>query len=247
MEEGYIKPSGRPTGKMFETTLVAQGEPGAKTRIPSKSRAYLTTYLQPYAHVMRAVLETDPTLHSGLAAGNQAWNLVADMSSQWGEIKADSIFESVLLGDLEKSTDFVEYEAGRLHMDSFWEPWKGVSDYFRFAHELILQPFLLEANGTLDISTRGALMGLPGTKIVLHTISKSVDIAASRTEPMTYERLAIHTWRCAGDDIIKFGKANSLRENYYQALTYRVKPSEEKWGTYSRGGKYCEKSHLLSR
>jgi len=246
VEEGFLTQAGRPTGKMFSASAVALGEPGGKARIPTKSQACLTTYLQPYAHVMRAVLETDPTLDSGLSAGNQAWEFVKDLQNSFYQERGSDLYEGVLLGDLERSTDFIEYEAGTLHMDSFWEPWTNVSNYFRYSHELILQPFVLETEGVADISARGALMGLPGTKIILHTISKAIDVAASRrTAPLDPVCLRRHTWRCAGDDIIRLGSFKELRRYKPSAVRYRVKPSDDKWGVYSKGGKYCERAVLL--
>jgi hypothetical protein len=130
-------------------------------------------------------------------------------------------------------------------MDAFWQPWKGVSEYFLHAHELILQPFVLNINGVSDIAQRGALMGLPGTKIILHTISKAIDVASSRTSPMSPESLRSHTWRCAGDDIIRLGSLANLRAYKPSAVRYRVKPSDDKWGVYLKGGKYCERAIFL--
>jgi hypothetical protein len=247
VQDGYMEQNGRPTGRMFTTLLTSMGEPGGKARIPSKSAACLTTYLQPYAHVMRNVLECDPTLTSGLSAGNQAWELVKDLKRSWGtEFRGTDLWEGILLGDLERSTDFIEYEAGNLHMNSFWESWDGVSDYFRYAHELILQPFVVQIGRTKDISTRGALMGLPGTKIILHTISKAVDVAASRrTTPLGLHDLRRHPWRCAGDDIIRLGSLTVNRRYKPSAVRYRVKPSDDKWGVYTHGGKYCERAIFL--
>jgi len=89
-------------------------------------------------------------------------------------------------------------------------------------------------------------MGLPGTKIILHTISKAIDVAASgRTAPLDPFSLRRHTWRCAGDDIIRLGSLRELRKYKPSAFRYRVKPSEDKWGVYSKGGKYCERAVLL--
>jgi hypothetical protein len=245
LEDGYIYQNGRPTGKMFECEALALGEPGNKVRNPTKSMACLTTYLQPYAHVMRAILETDPTLHSGLSAGNQAWEFIKSMSHSYRDLKLSDLFEGALLGDLERSTDFIEFEVGRTHMDAFWQPWKGVSEYFLHAHELILQPFVLSIKGVSDIAQRGALMGLPGTKIILHTISKAIDVASTRTLPMSPQSLHSHTWRCAGDDIIRLGSLANLRRYKPSAIRYRVKPSDDKWGVYLKGGKYCERAIFL--
>jgi DNA-binding Lrp family transcriptional regulator len=200
--------------------------------------------LQPYAHVLRAVLEADPTLFSGLSSGNQAWNLIRDLGDRFGdEFKLSDVFDGVLLGDLERSTDFIEYEVGNLHMESFWKPWENVTPYFKYAHELLLQPFILNNKGTKHISVRGALMGLPGTKILLHTISKAIDIDADgRKYPLKFHELQKHPWRCAGDDVVKFGTLETLRRSKTSAYLYRVKPSENKWGVYLKGGKFCERA-----
>jgi len=92
-----------------------------------------------------------------------------------------------------------------------------------------------------EISKRGALMGLPGTKIILHTLSKAIDVHATQRQALKPYQLRAHPWRCAGDDVVKFGNLDVLDRYYTSATTYRVKPSVDKWGTYLKGGKFCER------
>jgi hypothetical protein len=62
---------------------------------------------------------------------------------------------------------------------------------------------------------------------------------------MSPQSLRKHTWRCAGDDIIRLGNLVALRRYKPSAVRYRVKPSDDKWGVYLRGGKYCERAIFL--
>jgi len=245
-EAGYIDQWDRPTGKMFTYRACVQGEPGNKARIPTAAMAYLTIYLQPYAHIMRAVLESDPTLYSGLSGANQAFEYVKRFEKLYKDVKSETLYEGYLHGDLETSTDYIEFEAGRAHMESFLEGFgNGLTSYIKYAHEFILQSYYVETTLGDFISCRGALMGTPGTKIILHTISKAVDVMASqRAKPFDRYLLSRHGWVCAGDDIFKPGNLVELSRYKPSAILYRVKPSEDKWDIYAKGGKYCERLML---
>jgi len=238
VSKGYIDGQGRATGKPFPARLTSVGEPGGKVRVPTITLACLVGYLQPYAHTMRGVLEFDPTLSSGLSSANQAYEFAKRFKHM------PMLTEGILLGDLEEATNWISHEVGNQHMESFLEglaEGRRISDYVRNAHTLFLNPLLLSYDGEEYLTCNGAPMGLPGTKILLHSLGKAIDkMAEEQSRALRPQELRLSRYANAGDDIMKPGPLSVLRRHKTSALRYKVKPSEDKWGIYKVGGPYCE-------
>jgi hypothetical protein len=235
--EDYLTEEGIPTGKPPPSKMISVGEPGGKVRIPTLTLCAWVTYLQPYAHVMRAILENDPTLTAGLSAGAQSF----EFAKRFEGIDASQI-EGILLGDLEESTNFIEHELGDVHMESFIEGLgMNFTPYMRLAHKMCLTPVDIHHDGEVWTTCKGAPMGFPGTKIILHSFAKAIEVRASgRDSPYTLAELKQHRFAVAGDDIMKLGSVEELERHKSAAKFYRVKPSEDKWGVYKVGGPFCE-------
>jgi len=236
LEHGMIDIRGKATGVPARARFTSVGEPGGKVRVPTVTEAAWITYLQPYAHLMRGVLEADPTLSAGLGAAAQAFEYVKRFEGQ-GSIT----FEGILLGDLEDATNYIQFETGLVHMEAFIKPFGDVTDYIRYAPTLVLQPLQIEVDGEVIITTQGAPMGIPGTKIILHSLGKAIECRADgRRYASPPAELKLSRYANAGDDILKPGALSVLRRHKESALFYRVKPSEDKWGIYKVGGPFCE-------
>jgi hypothetical protein len=233
----YLTDEGCPTGKPPPSKMISVGEPGGKVRIPTLTMCAWVTYLQPYAHVMRGLLENDPTLTSGLSAGAQAF----EFAKRFEGIDA-SLMEGILLGDLEESTNYIEHELGDVHMQAFLEGLDiNLTPYMRNAHKLCLTPVDIHYDGDVWTTCKGAPMGFPGTKIILHSLAKAIEVKASgRRESYSLRDLKQHRFAVAGDDIMKLGCIAELEQHKEAARFYRVKPSEDKWGIYKVGGPFCE-------
>jgi len=236
MNSGHMLPSGIPTGKPLRARMTAVGEPGGKVRIPTVTEAVAVTYLQPFAHVMRGILMSDPTLRAGLGSADQLYEFVKQNQNR--KIPPDYL---LLLGDLEDATNHIKYEVGKLHWESFIEDFKDVSNYFRYAPHLVLQSLALEHEDEIYTTYQGAPMGMPGTKIILHTIGKAIDCAAEQLKKArSADELNLSLYRNAGDDIMKLGPLELLQRHRQAALDYKVVPSADKWGVYKYCGLFCE-------
>jgi len=234
---GYIQPDGKPSGKPIPAKMSPIGEPGGKVRVVQVTLCALTTYLQPYAHVMNAVLSCDPTLRAGLTAAYQAF--------EYSKRVKNIDFEFILSGDLEDSTNHFQWQVVREHAKSFNEGFsrgEELTDYFRNAPELLCSPFSIEFEGDTYVTANGNPMGLPGTKIMLHTLSKCFDIGGSgRTSALSFKKLQSHPWQCAGDDVVKLSNSYQELEKLGEtADLYKVKRSEEKWGIFNIRAPFCE-------
>jgi len=119
-----------------------------------------------------------------------------------------------------------------------------MTDYVRNAHTLCLSPLAVEHDsGAIFLTCNGAPMGLPGTKIILHSMSKAIEIAANgQREAMTRAELERSRYACAGDDILKMGNLDVLLKHESMVIMYGLKPS--KWGIYRNGGIFCE--HVIA-
>jgi len=234
--DGYISDVFQPTDKIFQATFTTLSECGWKTRDVTVTKCCLIVYLQPYAHAMRGLLECDPTLKAGLSAAHQAFEYAKRF------LKQEPIGSHILLGDFENATDYIEFEAGRLHFDSMWDGFtkegETISPYFRWAHLFFLRPLHIVEDDDY-LTTAGAPMGIPGTKIALHTMGKAIDCLC-HGEERTFSELKEHRFSCAGDDIIKEDSKGKLLMHEHKARIYRLRPSVDKWGVYERGGPFCE-------
>jgi len=239
-----MTPEGLATGKPFPARLTCVGEPGGKVRVPTITLAALIGYLQPYGHAMRGVLAADPTLRAGLTAANQVWEFMKDFEGQF----ADQ--EAILLGDLEEATNWITHEVGLLHMEAFLDglsAGNNVTDYVRNAPSLFLSPLLLKHEEEEYLTCSGAPMGIPGVKILLHSLGKAIDKAANQQlVAYSIDELKKDTFRSAGDDIMKLGPLSVLERHKSAARDlYKVKPSADKWGTYLIGGQFCEQGVVM--
>jgi hypothetical protein len=261
---------------MFNAVLSFIGEPGDKVRGPTKTEACVVTYLQPYAHIMNGMLSTDPTLKAGLTAGHMVFEFSRRFKwakngpnpfrtpngkkavspeeegaapanvPETGEGAEGGYF--AMLGDYSAATNWIEFEPARLHMSSMLKEMSvGKNDYMRYAHELILRPCVLTADGTKYVTCRGALMGLPGTKILLHTMGKAIDMSSRELlAPKRHIDLKSYPLAIAGDDTMKLSKSLSELKRFIPCTEmYSLVPSTEKWRYYKRGGIFCQEVFSL--
>jgi len=234
--EGVLDKDGCSNGRPPKAEISVVREPGNKARIVTKIEAALVVYGQPYAHVMKEFLALDPTLRSGLAAGYQAWEFYKRMR------KHRSKWTAILAGDFETATDFLPHKRGQLIMEAFFKGMGTGSPYLREYTRLILSPFTLmgEEIGCFQ-STRGCLMGAPGSKVVLTILVKTAFKAGTSPDRvMSYGELESLPFASAGDDVIAFGQTKYLNRYRKFAILAGLKPHPLKWGIYRRAASFCE-------
>lgn len=229
---GYLNLQGYPTGKPMPVTRTAFGEPGAKVRVVTKALSAFVTYGQPVAHVMRELLEADPTLTAGLSAGNQAFEYVKRLDGH------DLREETFLFSDFEEATDHISHQVGRLIMQESLRGMGITSDYVRGYFQLLCAPLIMDD----DIYTQtGVPMGSPGSKIVLHLIGKTMSMMARGIEsPRSLEKLQKDPFACAGDDVVDLVAQRTAKRYPRMARILRMLPNITKTGGYRYGGPYCE-------
>jgi len=233
LSKGYINPSGLPTGKPWLADTTSVPEPGAKVRIPTIAEADVVTYLQPSAHILKSIMESDPSLRAGFGAAAQAYEY---LKRQKGLVIHEGF--GMLLGDFEVATDNMEHEVSRIIIDGFCEGAGITNLYIKGCLYLITQPFIM--NGEI-LTVRGVPMGMPGTKPLLHLTGKVMSLMARGVEaPRDFKEISRTPFSNAGDDVIDIGKVDTMKRYRRMAEILRMKPSPDKWDVYLVGGPYCE-------
>lgn len=179
---------------------------------------------------------------------SRVFNPSIDEKSLSDEVLPKDDIYYAMLGDYTAATNWIEFEPARLHMQSMLSEMSiGKNDYMRTAHELILRPCILTADGTKYRTCRGALMGLPGTKIILHTMGKAIEMASrDLRSPKSPRELKEYPLAIAGDDTMKISKSLSeLKKFIPKTEMYSLVPSTDKWRYYKRGGIFCQEVFSL--
>jgi hypothetical protein len=238
VSQGILNPDGSPGNSKPRCGRAVVNSPGYKARVVTKGQAALITYGQPIAHMMNDVLSTDPSLRSGLKGAAQAFEYI--------KRQVVSHTDYVLLGDFQEATDHVGHETGQIVVNEVLDMLGIRTPYIRGYFDLILRPMLLhDENGDNEfVTSGGALMGLPGTKIVLHLMTKVISLWAKNIiSPRDARTLQADTFSAAGDDIID--RSNDLRvlQNYRNFSTRAMMcPSKDKWMVLGPNGfgTFCE-------
>jgi hypothetical protein len=147
----------------------AIGEPGAKSRIVTVGEDWLTMFLQPFAHDVVGELRAHPSATAGLTRGWQLYEWIKGLrSAAPPHFKASRYF---LSSDLTTATDFCTHEYSLAMLDGLLEGLgKKESLYHNLCAQLLCSPRIYEGPVEEFIdspTTRGILMGDPGSKIVL--------------------------------------------------------------------------------
>lgn len=143
------------------------GEPGAKARIVTVGEDFITEVLQPFSHHLLGVMRYHPSATTGLTYGWQHYEWVKALSSKEPAFGSKTHF---LSSDLETATDYCTHELSQAMLEGFMRGIKIDNVYFDFCTELLCSGRTYE--GPIDecidrVTTRGVLMGEPGSKAVL--------------------------------------------------------------------------------
>lgn len=231
LDEGYIDREGFPTGKPLPVTRETIGEPGSKIRVVTKSMAAYVTYGQPWGHLMKEILEFDPSLKAGLRSGAQGFEWLKQLQ----RCKYQHTPKFIMVGDFEAATDHIEHLSGKTAIRAFCDELGLSSNYVRGYGELLCSARLIErAEGVWDTSSCGSLMGEPGTKFLLTFLAKVANI-------YTHLGFASDCFATAGDDQIDGSDDAKLLMHYAEASRITsMKPSVDKWGVFSLRTLYCQ-------
>lgn len=90
-------------------------------------------------------------------------------------------------------------------------------------------------------------MGLPGTKIILHTMGKAIEMASRDDKyPKFPQDLKTYPLAIAGDDTLKISRSLSELVLFIPCTKiYSLVPSTDKWRYYKRGGIFCQEVFSL--
>lgn len=234
LDEEYINEHGYPTGKPMPIKRDTVPEPGIKCRVVTKSMAAFVTYGQAFGHVMKELLQEDPTLRAGLSSGAQAFEWFKQLRA--GNLRFCPKY--VMVGDFESATDNIDHEAGRTAMHAFCKGIGITSGYIHGYIDLLLGPRIFEEDDEVYITRTGSLMGEPGTKSVLTILGKLANVYAQNG-------VASPFFATAGDDQIDAddNPENLLRYAEASELTTMI-PSRDKWGVFKYFVRYCQQPLL---
>jgi len=242
------------------------GEPGAKSRVVTVAEDWVTELLQPWAHHVIGALRTHPSAAAGLTRG---WQLFEWVKAQGNSAAPPRNNRYFLSSDLTTATDFCTHEYSLAMLEGFHRGIERDSDpFFDLCARLLCTGRVLEGEPHLprtheSITSRGILMGDPGTKAVLtlHNLCAETEALlrhiSGNTDASDREFLyylnnkhsgpPLVKWRnfaCSGDD--HFGQGP---REYLSCITrlHAKNGMSVSWSQNflsSRGGFYCEEMLL---
>jgi hypothetical protein len=247
----------------------AIGEPGAKSRIVTVGEDWLTMMLQPFAHDVIGELRAHPSATAGLTRGWQMFEWIKGLrSADAPHFKVDRNF---LSSDLTTATDFCTHVYSQAMLEGLLDGLgKGDSLYHNLCAQLLCSPRIYEGpvEEFIDRETsRGILMGDPGSKIVLtmHNLCAEYESILRfqlkrrlRREVVTDEEFLFYIsrsrgvepckWRhfaCSGDDHCGQGPVEYLSGITRNHELNGMSVSRPQNFISSRGAFYCEEMLLV--
>nr|CAK8177724.1 RNA-dependent RNA polymerase [Narnavirus sp.] len=162
------------------------GEPGNKARVVTVGEAWLTIFLQPFAHVLAAYLKHDMNANSGFERSWHGFEYVRRMAYQSISSRPKRTNRYILSSDLKTATDYCPHEYAKSMLFGLVEGLGYDAPLIGTWIELLTGPrrYMLRNQKVPLITNRGILMGDPGAKVVLSLFN----IAAEREAKMRYLR-----------------------------------------------------------
>jgi hypothetical protein len=202
--------------------------------------------LQPFSHIGKKILQSDPTLECGLASSYQAYGYVKRLQKFSGDRKTQS---AILQADFESATDFICHKTGRVVGEAFFEGFP-YSEYNISCIRLLCSPRIIEDYQGI-ITSKGVLMGEPGSKVILTLIGKCINIRSRGLDDQnmvrTWRQLAADPFSTAGDDIIDQAEDKRVLEAYMPVTRFfRMAPSLSKWAIRQKAVRYCTQMILCN-
>jgi len=251
-DQGFLE---RETWRVLKPLPVAVsvvGEPGLKARIVTQDEWAVTILLQPLGHVLGAMLANHPFASAGMQKADQhfEWSRAFGHSDPSIESEAFSKYEMGLItSDMSEATDHCDHKISKILMDGFLAGADLRSTYCKNAVQLLTSPVRLPDG---EVSSRGILMGRPGTKVVLmlhNLVAEQIAYESFLLKEQKHELFSQRPWwrnfGAAGDDHIGLGPKPYLKEIGIQHLANGLALNATKHGeTYRPNpllGKYCEK------
>jgi hypothetical protein len=161
LESNVIQEDGSVIGRT-KIRAHAVGEPGNKTRIVTMAEAAFSVYMQPFARRGKEVLEIDHAVRSGLVRGWSGYSLVCDLRTLNYVIPEDYVF---MAGDYLEATDHMFHKNNKLVMTEVFKSAGLANSYTLSAINLLCSPREYLSDGVFKTTTKGILMGDPGTKV----------------------------------------------------------------------------------
>jgi hypothetical protein len=224
-------------------------ENGNKGRRVTVTLSALITFLQPFSHIGKEYIESDPTLQAGLNESYNGYRYADRLSDQFY-----SKYANLLQADFKEATAFIDWLVARLVVPIALRGMPSVyKKYIRICVFLLTSPRLMD--GEIE-STRGIFMGEPGSKVILTIIGKILNILVNNHQsykfigrffPRTHQQLREDSFSTAGDDIIAIGMKWLLELYITYTEKLRMMPSILKWGIHTIGVHYCQQFLRLIR
>lgn len=243
----------------------AIGEPGNKARVVTVAPAWLTILLQPMSHLLSQHMLNYPPARCGMTRSDQLYDWVGRWYNR--SEPPDIMF---LSSDLTTATDYCQFENSYAMLIGFLSGLGEMSTFTEFCARLLCSPRIyLNDKSPNDglLTTRGVLMGDPGTKIVLtlHNVCASIeaifryqwclevndDLSIAQYISIYGSRLIseIPKWVhfvCTGDDHFAVGPEEYLRNITKTHVKNGMMVTESKNFISRRGGFYCEEALCFS-
>jgi hypothetical protein len=240
----------------------AIGEPGAKSRVVTVGEDCVTIFLQPFSHHLLGMVKLHPSATTGLTRAFQMYEWCKSLRNA-GPCQGQTTY--FLSSDLTTATDFCRHDFSTAMVEGLMEGLGENSPYLSASASLLCSARRYESDieGFFDsLTTRGILMGDPGSKLVL-TLH---NLCAEWEAYIRYDLSMIGTpdseflahlsgskggvarkWRhfaCAGDDHIGQGP-----KEYLSCITrcHSANGMSVSWPQNflsSRGAFYCEEMLL---
>ncbi|UHK03135.1 MAG: RNA-dependent RNA polymerase [Sanya narnavirus 4] len=252
----------RLTTKRPRIRCASIGEPGWKSRVVTIGEDWLTIFLQPFSHQMRAELEIHPSARVGLSRGWQMFEYIKTCG--WKNQYSDPEDRFYLSSDLKTATDYCRHDFSLALLKGFMDGIRASTHYNVLAAELLCSPreYLSTICGSTFFgreTTRGILMGDPGAKIVLtlhNLVAESIAFVSLRQSRNFHTVSSVYldewklptSWRhfvCTGDDHFAHGPKAYLQEITRAHELNGMCVSKEKNYLSKTGGFYAEEAFLL--
>jgi hypothetical protein len=173
-------------------------EPGPKWRTITASSIFHAEALQPWSHALLEILRDIPECRSGISASRHGWGFASDISPEDPDLTwmfDKNIPKVGLSTDLETATDYFPWSVAADIIDVCNEVFGLPTYYGQVVKRLLTSSRVLMYNGSeICRTSRAALMGDPGTKVLLTCLNLAA-IQATKLKS---------TWvfaRCVGDDL----------------------------------------------
>lgn len=246
-------------GKFPFIRATAIGEPGNKSRVVTVGEDWLTILLQPLAHALIGLLKEDPDARAGLSRGWQGFEFTKDLGFRddaplpFGE-------RYILSSDLKTATDFCPHGYSHALVRGFIDGLGITSTLTDLWTDLLCSPrdYVRYVGGeeVVTPTSRGILMGDPGSKLVLSLFNKAAELEARLRYSLRFPRRASgrflarnmtrlvavpgRAFALAGDDHLAMGPRRYLQEITRSHIRNGMEVSTSTNFLSKIAGFYCE-------